>query len=389
MIPSDVATRLQLTADAAVARAPTVQQVSDALADLVPGQRVLAEITSRLPTGAYRALINQRDVTLALPFSAKAGDALELEVVENGGRLMLAVVARKEAEPGGGQAPVNRPAAETILSRAGSLISGLMAKPEDGEPAKPAQLNANQPIANAPPARGAELVPLLRQAITQSGMFYESHQVQWATNRLPVEALLVQPQGRLSPALLAQEGATAGPQGSAQAVQNPQPANAASMQRSGATDTPANTVETARPSTTAATIAASTQAVAPDTVPIVQQQLEALATQTYVWQGQAWPGQTMRWEIEEDARHRESGESGEPDVEAQWQTRLTLTMPLLGEVRAAVRLSGSEITLGLISDNDEAAVRLSSGGDALREQMAAAGLDLASFVVSRHERTEG
>ena len=202
MIPSDVAARLQLTADAAVARAPTVQQVSDALADLVPGQRVLAEITSRLPTGAYRALINQRDVTLALPFSAKAGDALELEVVDNGGRLMLAVVARKEAEPGGGQAPVNRPAAETILSRAGSLISGLMAKPEDGEPAKPAQLNANQPIANAPPARGAELVPLLRQAITQSGMFYESHQVQWATNRLPVEALLVQPQGRLSPALL-------------------------------------------------------------------------------------------------------------------------------------------------------------------------------------------
>ena len=76
-------------------------------------------------------------------------------------------------------------------------------------------------------------------------------------------------------------------------------------------------------------------------------------------------------------------------MEAQWQTRLTLTMPLLGEVRAAVRLNGSEITLGLISDNDEAAVRLSSGGDALREQMAAAGLDLASFVVSRHERTEG
>ena len=161
------------------------------------------------------------------------------------------------------------------------------------------------------------------------------------------------------------------------------------MQRSGAADTPASTAETARPPPTAAAIAASTQAVAPDTVPIVQQQLEALATQTYVWQGQAWPGQTMRWEIEEDARRRESGESGEPGVEAQWQTRLTLTMPLLGEVRAAVRLNGSEITLGLISDNDEAAVRLSSGGDALREQMAAAGLDLASFVVSRHERTEG
>ena len=54
MIPSDVASRLQLTADAAVSRAPTVQQVTNALADLIPGQRVFAEIQALLPTGAYR-----------------------------------------------------------------------------------------------------------------------------------------------------------------------------------------------------------------------------------------------------------------------------------------------------------------------------------------------
>ena len=264
-----------------------------------------------------------------------------------------------------------------------------MAKPEDGEPAKPAQLNANQPIASAPPTRSAELVPLLRQAIAQSGMFYESHQAQWVSNRLPIEALLVQPQGRLSPALLAQEAAAPTAQGGAPAAQNPQSVNAASMLRGGATDSVASPTDAARPLPPATTITVAAQAVAADTVPIVQQQLEALATQTYVWQGQAWPGQTMRWEIEEDARRREGSESGESGTDAQWQTRLTLTMPLLGEVRAAIRLSGSEITLGLISDNDTAAVRLSSGGDALREQMAAAGLDLASFVVSRHERTEG
>ena len=118
MIPSDVASRLQVTADAAVSRVPSVQQVSDVLADLVPGQRVLAEIQVLLPNGAYRALINQRDVTLALPFAAKAGDSLELEVVDNDGKLALAVVARKlgqsDASAGG-----ERPAVETTLSRTG------------------------------------------------------------------------------------------------------------------------------------------------------------------------------------------------------------------------------------------------------------------------------
>ncbi|TXG86783.1 MAG: flagellar hook-length control protein FliK, partial [Rhodocyclaceae bacterium] len=130
MIPSDVVSRLQLTADAAVTRVPTPQQVTDALADLVPGQRVLAEIQALLPNGAYRALINQRDVTLALPFSAKAGDSLELEVVESEGKLTLAVVARKD-EAGAAALQSERPAVETTFSRTGNFIAGLLGRGED------------------------------------------------------------------------------------------------------------------------------------------------------------------------------------------------------------------------------------------------------------------
>lgn len=36
----------------------------------------IAEIQAMLPNGTYRAIINQRNVTLALPFSAKTGDSL-------------------------------------------------------------------------------------------------------------------------------------------------------------------------------------------------------------------------------------------------------------------------------------------------------------------------
>lgn len=394
MIPSDVAARLQLTADAAVARAPTTQQVSDALADLVPGQRVLAEIQVLLPTGAYRALINQRDVTLALPFSAKAGDSLEMEVVENEGRLALAVVAHRSQ--GASTPAAERPAVETTLSRTGNFIAGLLGRNEDGETAKPAPLNANQPITASAPLKAGELVPLLKQAIAQSGMFYESHQAQWVSNRLPTASLLAEPQGQLSPLATQQSQAAAPntPNTPTQPNMLPAQATAADATAAVASSSPEkaevpvvaqNTAQSDLARTATAASPVPGHIVATELVPLVQQQLEALANQTYVWQGQAWPGQPMRWEIEEDGRRNTDGE---PDDGTQWQTRLTLTMPELGEVRAALRLSGGEIALTLSAEGDTAALKLAGGGDELRLQMEAAGLTISGFTVGRHERTE-
>lgn len=128
------------------------------------------------------------------------------------------------------------------------------------------------------------------------------------------------------------------------------------------------------------------QLVAPDLVPLVQQQLEALANQTFAWQGQVWPGQQMKWEIEEDG-HR--NDEGTPDEGTQWQTRLALSMPLLGEVRATLRLRGGEISLLLSADDNAAATRLAGGGEALRTQFESAGLTLSGLSVGRHERAEG
>lgn len=387
MIPADIAGRLQLPVDASVTRTPQTQQVADALAELVPGQRVLAEVQALLPNGAYRALINQRDVTLALPFSAKAGDALELEVVDNDGKLALALVSRRtdrSATESG-----ERPAVETTLSRTGNFIAGLLPRREEGEQARPAPLNANQPIAPSPPTRAADLVPLLKQAIAQSGMFYEAHQSQWVGNTLPVTELLKQPQGRLSPLL-----ATPPPE----AADNATPVRGAASEHRPATTPVSNTAaDTGRTSQSIPTITnasdpallraplSPTQPVQPELLPLVQQQLEALATQTYVWQGQAWPGQPMQWEIvEEDGGRKPAADAEVPP----WQTRLTLTMPQLGEVRAALRLVGGEVTLALSAESGGAALQLSTGSEALRQQLDAAGLKLANFSVGRHDQDE-
>ena len=377
MIPSDVASRLQVSADAASRPVAQTQEIADKLSGLVAGQKVMAEIQAMLPNGTYRAMINQRSITLALPFSAKSGDSLELQVTENDGKLALAVLSR----PGGGKA--GNESVSATLSRTGQLISNLFSGANraqgSGTPSVP--LNGNQPIASAPPGSAQDLLPLLKQAITQSGMFYESHQAEWVEGRLPKAALLQEPQGKLSsPAAFA---SVLGGEASATPAQPKanigEPIIAARLTAEAA-QTQSSNVEGSK--SAVAQSQTQGQVVAPQTQPLVQQQLEALATQNFSWQGQVWPGQEMRWEIDEEAARQ--GQEGE-ETAPKWSTRLHLTLPNLGEVDAQIRLEGNSITLSMSADSAETRTLMRISSLALRSQLDDAGLTLASMGVSATE----
>ena len=116
-----------------------------------------------------------------------------------------------------------------------------------------------------------------------------------------------------------------------------------------------------------------------------QQQLDALATQTYAWQGQIWPGQQMQWEIEEQSGERRTDdESG-----ARWQTRLRLQLPQLGGIEAHLTLRpGGEIGIALSAEQRPSEQRLESAAPRLREQLADAGLRLTQFTVKHDEAAE-
>ena len=387
MIPSDVASRLQVSADAALRPVAPTQEIADKLSDLVAGQRVMASIQSLLPNGTYRALINQRSITLALPFSAKAGDSLELLVTESDGKLALAVVSRPEE--GAAQGHTNT--VSTTLSRTGQLISDLFAgKQSSGKNPVALPLNGNQPIADTPPAQAKDLLPLLKQAITQSGMFYESHQAEWVEGRLPKNALLQEPQGKLSSPLAfapeSRDAALIAGKSALPAVE----LNALPTARQAAdalNNVPANSVaDNAKSPLQQPT--SSGQLISPQAQPLVQQQLEALATQTYTWQGQIWPGQDMRWEIEEDAsRQFMSGD----DPAANWRTSLHLTLPRLGEIDAQIRIQGEQIVVQITSENPDTRQLLRTKNDSLRQLLSEAGLSLASLGISANtaDRTHG
>jgi hypothetical protein len=396
MIPADLVARLRLLNEASffnteppVAGLQRAREIQSQLPELVPGQRFFATLQRTLPDGTFRALVAGQQMTLSLNTAAKSGDTLELEVSQVTPRAVFARIVGGEAAAG------NTASAQPALSQTGRLISFLLT----GQPnPQPASLAGNQPLLNAPPANGAPLVPMLRQALGQSGLFYESHQAQWVLGKLDTAALLREPQGQTPPQGATQPGTTSRsgqpqspgqgtPQGTAQAAATPPgatPSNAAAnaARLAGGADESAQIESTRSTAALRAGVEEAAPARTPPIperlMPVVHQQLDALATQQYVWQGQAWPGQAIEWIIEDP--QGESGAEGE-DAEENWNTTLRLTLPRLGGVEAQLHLTPAGVALRLRAD-DEATIRaLDAGGAALASALEAANLKLTGLVV--------
>ena len=123
-----------------------------------------------------------------------------------------------------------------------------------------------------------------------------------------------------------------------------------------------------------------------DLAGLVQQQLDGLASQNFAWQGQIWPGQQMRWEIGKDL---DDSRSGEGDAAQRWQTRLKLSLPLLGDIDVALNLRpGGQVGIALTAQSEASEVRLREESKALRTQFEAAGLNLTELQVARGQAAE-
>ncbi|EHK65695.1 flagellar hook-length control protein FliK, partial [Achromobacter arsenitoxydans] len=210
--------------------------------------------------------------------------------------------------------------------------------------------------AGGPQARA--LGQALRTALQTSGLFYESHLTDMVFGRTNPSTLQNEPQARLT-----KEAAT---QGNAQARGRTESASTA---RAGAeTSGPSGS---SGPSTPGAPISGIHQ----DLTVLVRQQLDVLANQTLNWQGEAWPGTPMEWEVERDP-YGADRESAVPT----WATRVKLDLPRLGLVDARLNLAGDQIVLQLIAPHS--ATEINDSSDMLRSRLLAAGLTLSNLSVS-------
>lgn len=355
--------------DRSVQPATPVQSLIDQLADLVPGQRVLAQVQSALGDGVYRAMVSQREVTLALPFAAKAGDQLELEVVSRQGKTMLATVLPDAGDP---------PPSDSTplhLSPAGKTIGDLIRHYQQSDSPAPLPLKANQPLvttAETAPLLATQLAPALQQAVEQSGVFYEAHLARWVNGSYPEALLRQEPQAQQTQTPTSSPSSPAPTEGDAPPLAQPTTAPATSRQTA-AQEAVQQQISSSTTPLDKGNEANAAKPLIPATLShIVEQQLATLDQSTVLWQGQAWPGQRMEWEIQRDAPEREGSAAS---LASPWRSKLTLHLPHLGTVEAILHLDSQRslnVQLGVATTASQE--MLEHGAEELRQHLSAAGL---------------
>ncbi|KAJ8135422.1 hypothetical protein OY671_011365, partial [Metschnikowia pulcherrima] len=107
----------------------------------------------------------------------------------------------------------------------------------------------------------------------------------------------------------------------------------------------------------------------------VRQQLDVSANQASTWQGEAWPGTPMEWEVEREP-YGGDPESGVPT----WATRSKSDSPRSGSVDARSNSAGDQIVSQSVAPHG--AAELNESSDQLRSRSSAAGLTLSHSVVN-------
>lgn len=350
MLQPDLALQVRLLADAVRLPAAAASDRVSQVARLTPGQPITARILEQLPEGRYKVLLAGRSLSMQLPATARPGQDLRLVYVGPEPRLTFALAHDQ--------------ASSTTVSSAGRLAAALTAAGQ-----KPAAATLTAPLFEAMPADSSEIAPRLREALTLSGLFYESHQAQWVDGERPLNQLLREPQGKLSPLVVGDQGAVAGNTAAAQ----PAPSQAMQAATESAPDPSSPSQRDATPAVPAH----------PDALPIIQQQLGALETGQILWQGQLWPGQCMDWKITEfaDAHHPDT------DQESAWETQLNLALATLGAIDARLKFQRGGVAISLQVDAAAAVSLLQNRSAELVNAMTAAGLSVSEVRVFSHAPT--
>jgi len=212
--------------------------------------------------------------------------------------------------------------------------------PVDGTRASLAAGSATSNLA-ALQAGAADSQPALPQRLLQtlreSGLFYEAHLARWTRGTFDLADLRREPQARLGDG--AHNMATA----------------------AGLTDMP---IDAAR---------------------LAGRQLLMLDGAPFLWQGFAWPGQWLEWQV----RERASGDTGSGEAANTWATELRLTLPRLGGVIARLSLLGERLTVGLSATEANAQEALRAALPNLEQALQAAGLQPAGLSVNRGVNLDG
>lgn len=289
------------------------------------GQRLQAEVMSRLDDGSFLVKIAGSTVQMSLPQSTRTGDMLPMTLVS------LTPKATFLLEMGGDNT-------ETSFSPAAKLIANLLqlAQKSGTETSSATSTLSKLPIMQSPTASTEHIATALRETMRDSGVFYESHIAAWVDGNHGLADLKQEPQARLAEqAARILTGDTEAPQKIA-----------------------TNTAELAR---------------------LVNQQLDTLEHQRVLWRGEIWPGQPIEWKVQEHP-----GQDAQDNTEAVptvWQSTVRFDMPTLGKVAATVYLQANQLRVHVSAASENTRSELQAQRQKLSASLDAAGSPISSFLV--------
>lgn len=294
---------------------------------LEPGQRVQATVQEQVSPGLFKVQVAGQSMHMRLPGQLLAGNVLTLKVEATSPRLTFSFVASST--------PI---ATADQISSTSRLLSNLSELAPVRTLIESSAGHAVWPTTGTAPD-SKPLAAALKDALANSGLFYESHQAQWVLGERSTAQLLVEPQNQLDKQ----------------------------------TDIllPGAATESGLP-------AESGLPIARELVPLVQQQLHTLETHQLTWSGQVWPGQQMQWEIQGQPEHV----SQQPD-ERQWSTEMELALPKLGDVHARLIFAQGGIKLTLQGADENSVALFNRRLPALAMSLADSGVPLTGSVIKK------
>ncbi len=198
----------------------------------------------------------------------------------------------------------------------------------------------NSPLATTPlavsPEAADDFVQALRESITSSGLFYESHLKDWVGNQRPLSEIRREPQARLE-------------------NQGPSSAMATREIQSDGSDA----------------------AIPENLIPFVQRQLNTLESQTGVWRTEVWPGQPAELSIEQETPSLAASEL----QQTTWRASLKMQLPQLGAIDAVICLIGNQLKIEVKPSELHAEKLLTAAHPALVESLAGEGLVNAAVAI--------
>ncbi|OIR11444.1 flagellar hook-length control protein FliK [mine drainage metagenome] len=320
------------------------------------GQKVQGAVQAQVAPNTFNVRVADQLLQMQLPNFIRPGDTIILQVASLQPRLTFTLAASSN--------PVSTPES---LSAASRLLSSLSQQP--------LERSYVRPIQSAPLWTGEQVQPdttqlagKLHDALSHSGLFYESHQAQWIAGTRPTTQLLQEPQNQL-------------------AQFQPKPAQPQPDQQMPAQSQQApiaKGMESSNPISNAAAGSEQRNTVAhiPDHLQtLVQQQMNALETHQVLWQGQVWQGQEMRWEVREESQPR----NAQPQESGQWTTRIDLDLPHLGSISAQLNFSGNALKLSFSAPDAQTRAMLNSASSQLIAALAERGINVTHSQISQNE----